>query len=476
MAVAKHYFKELQFPLPQQTGGHMVERNVHKNNQVLLVAAMDTKGVEARYIESWLVKEGFTVLIMDMGIRGQRPGPVAVTRDEVVSASGKTWDNVHNVKSEGEAVDIMIAGGVKCALSLFENGMIEGIISLGGTMGTTLGTGVMRAFPIGFPKVMISTIAARDTQAFIGNMDIFMLNSVSDLAGLNRITRKVLRNGALALAGLVRERHKDDPGLRPLAVLTTLGTSEATAARLRNHFEEKGFESVTFHTTGTGGEAMERMVTYEAVEAVVDLSLHEVIDHNFKGDFDAGPLRGKAALAKGVPTVIIPGNTDFLVTGPLAQAQQRFPGRKGHKHNANITCVRTSVEEIKRVAEIMAGYCNETTGPVAVLVPMKGFSCLDHEQGPQHEPDGPRIFAQTFAKELRRDIHFEAVPLHINDEEFADVIMGALEKIGGLRKAAARHLAPQKSVAWTPYNSTYALGRFHANQSGSVSATRPLAA
>jgi uncharacterized protein (UPF0261 family) len=331
-------------------------------------------------------------------------------------------------------------------------------------MGTTMGTGVMRAFPIGFPKVMISTIAARDTQAFIGNMDIFMLNSVSDLAGLNRITRKVLRNGALALAGLVRERHKDDPDLRPLAVLSTLGTTEATAARMRTHFENRGYECVTFHTTGTGGEAMERMVRYESVDAVVDMSLHELIDHYFGGDFDSGANRGEAALKKGIPTVIIPGNIDFLVTGALAQAQMRFPGRKGHKHNANITCVRTTVEEIQQIAEIVARYCNDSTGPVAVLVPMKGLSALDHEDGPQFEPEGPRIFAETFANALRREIHFETVPLHINDEGFADVIVGALQKIGALQKSETTRLKVQKPQTWSPYDSMNALHRFHGSQ------------
>lgn len=420
---------------------------------VLLVAAMDTKGVEARYIESCLKKEGLTTLILDMGIRGERPGPIAVTRDEVLRAAGKTWEDIRNVTSEGDALDIMISGGVKCALSLYKADMIQGVISLGGTMGTTLGTGVMRAFPIGFPKVMISTIAAKDTEAFIGNMDIFMLNSVSDLAGLNRITRKVLRNGSLAIAGLVRERQTNDELSRPLAVLTTLGTTEATAARMRDHFETWGYESVTFHTTGTGGQAMERMVNFEDVSAVVDLSLHELIDHHFGGAFDPGPERGRAALRKGVPTVIVPGNIDFLVTGPMAQAMINFPGRRGHKHNANITCVRTSLEEIQQIAEIIAGYCNESTGPVAVLVPMKGFSCLDHEDGPQPDPDGPRVFAETFSRVLTRNIHFETVPLHINDEEFSEVIVGALQKIGGLQ-------VPERHSAKCLSNPVYTFTRF----------------
>ncbi|ABB32339.1 hypothetical protein GeomeDRAFT_1714 [Geobacter metallireducens RCH3] len=442
----------------------MLTRTDGKGSKVLLIAAMDTKGTEARYIESWLAKAGFTTLIMDMGIRGKRPGPVAVTRDEVLRAAGKTWDDIQNVTSEGDAVDIMISGGVKCALALYKADLIQGVISLGGTMGTTLGTGVMRAFPIGFPKVMISTIAAKDTEAFIGNMDIFMLNSVSDLAGLNRITRKVLRNGALAIAGLVREREFHDEFSRPLAVLTTLGTTEATAARMRIHFEAWGYESVTFHTTGTGGQAMERMVNFEPVSAVVDLSLHELIDHHFGGAFDPGPERGRAALQKGIPTVIVPGNIDFLVTGPMAQAQIYFPGRRGHKHNANITCVRTSLEEIQRIAEIMAGYCNESTGPVAVLVPMKGFSCLDHEDGPQPDPEGPRVFAETFARALTRTIHFETVPLHINDEAFSEVIVGALQKIGGLRKIEADRLPSRQPATWSPYSSVHTLDRFSGNQ------------
>jgi uncharacterized protein (UPF0261 family) len=282
----------------------------------------------------------------------------------------------------------------------------------------------MRSFPVGLPKVMISTMASRDTRAFVGTKDILMLHSVCDLVGLNRVTRKILRNGALALAGMLRSAVPDDAAEQgPLVFLSTLGTTEACAQQVRQTLEEKNNEVVIFHTVGSGGQAMEEMIQQEDVSVLVDLSLHEIADHLFGGDYDAGPKRGTVALDRKIPTILVPGNIDFLVTGPLENALKQFPNRPYHAHNAAITVVRTKPKEIETLAETIAGLCNKAKGPVRILVPMNGFSAFDHKQGPLHDPEAPEIFLKTLEKNLEDKACLEALPFYINDSEFAQAVI-----------------------------------------------------
>lgn len=402
----------------------------HGTIPVLLVATMDTKEKEAHYIADWLRVEGLSPLVMDAGILGKGPQDVACTRQDVARAAGKNLAEIRICRSEGEAMDHMISGATRLALSMHAKGGIKGVIGLGGSMGTTLATAVMRAFPVGFPKVMISSMASRDTRPFVGTRDILMLHSITDLAGLNRITRRVLKNGALALAGMARQTFEAPEDEGALAVLSALGTSEGCAAGVRKAFAKRGIEILTFHTTGSGGEAMEQTIREEALSAVMDLSLQELAGHHFRGDYDAGPDRCRAILETGVPTVFAPGNIDFLVAGPLPEAEKRFPGRRCHAHNANISCVRTTHDEIRQIAEIVAGICNESSGPVTVLVPMKGFSGLDREGGPLFDPEAPRIFADAMGRSLnRKDVHLYRLPSHLNDPAFIDTIVETVFKL-----------------------------------------------
>ena len=396
----------------------------------LLVATMDTKGPEALYIADCIKKEGIQVKIMDAGIRGISQAPVDITREKVAQAGGKPLKEVQNIGHEGRALKIMTAGAVKCAQELYNQGDIQGVIGLGGSMGTTLGTAVMRNLAIGVPKVMISTMASRDTRAFVGTKDILMLHSVCDLTGLNRVTKKVLRNGALAMAGMLRHTAgRDDSLQKPLVFISTLGTTEACVQNIRRTLEKKDNEVIIFHTVGAGGKAMEEMIAQENVSALVDLSLHEMADHHFGGDYDAGPARGTAALKQGIPTLLIPGNIDFLVTGSLETAERRFPDRPYHVHNAAITVVRTEQNEIEALAKIIGASCNQAQGPWKILVPMKGFSAFDHPDGPLHDPAAPLLFVKKLEKTINDKANLRTLPYHVNDPEFAQAVIEVLQKL-----------------------------------------------
>jgi uncharacterized protein (UPF0261 family) len=411
-------------------GEKFIRRVLLKNqNAVLLVATMDTKGKEVLYLISCFEELGIPVLTLDAGIMGESPFSVMIHREKVALAGGMTLSEVRALGHEGKALEVMITGAIRCARDLYREGKIKGILGLGGSMGTTLGTGVMRAFPIGFPKVMISSMASRNTRAFVRTKDILMLHSVCDLSGINRVTKKILRNGAFALAGMVKDSLDFHPSTGPLIIVSTLGTIETCAVNVRRILESMGKEVVVFHTVGSGGEAMEEMICEEEVEAVVDLSLNELVNHLFGGDYDAGPNRGSTALRKGIPTVLVPGNIDFLATGPIEEARKRFPGRIYHIHNAAITAVRTERIELEAVAHALAQRCSTARGPFSILVPLGGFSVFDRQGGPFYDPEGPGFFGRALKKHLQPGVSLRLLPYHINDPEFTEIVIESLEQV-----------------------------------------------
>ena len=404
---------------------------MEKKPAVLLIATMDTKLVEAQYIETCLRKEGLSVIIMDPGIRGRPSYKIGVSRGKIARAAGRTLKEVRAAGNEAKALNMMIPGAVKCAHTLYRGGKIDGIISLGGTMGTSIGTAIMRSFPFGVPKVMISTMASSNTRNFVGTRDIVMLHSVCDIAGLNRVTRSVLHNGALAVAGMVRGRKMPKVKEKPAVALSSLGTTDGCAGEVRGSLERDGYEVITFHTNGTGGRAMEEMIDQMDIRGVVDLSLNEIATHLFGGDFDAGPERGKVALKKGIPTVIVPGNIDFLVTGPMSEAKKQFPGKQLHSHNAAISaaCVERKEQEI--LARSLADTWNRSQGPLAVFIPIKGFSSYNSKKGPFYHPRSPHYFTASLKKALKKEIPLNILPYHINDIEFAKAVVEGFKKMKG---------------------------------------------
>lgn len=390
---------------------------------VLVVTTMDTKAEHAAYIRACLEQAGARPLLMDVGIMGKSPIDVEISQDDVVRAAGHALSEVHDLKHEGRASRIMIEGATRRTQELYREGRIDGIIGLGGSVGTDICTAVMRSLPIGFPKIMISTLASHDVRPFVGTKDILMFPTICDLNGMNRILDKVLKNAALAAAGMSRqEPHRRDDA-KPLVFIGTLGTSEPSALRLKRAIETKGREVIIFHTTGVGGQAMEEMIAEGQAEIVVEVSAQELVAHLFGGDYDAGPDRLSMALKRGVPTLLVPGCTDFIVSGPLAITQKQFPGRQYHRHNAAITAVRTSHREAETVAQTMAAFCNVANGPRAIAVPLGGFSGFDRVGGPLHDGEAPKIMAETFKKALGPDTPLHLSPHHINDPEFGDLLI-----------------------------------------------------
>ncbi len=396
---------------------------MHSKRNVLLIATLDSKEVETRFIREHLEQEGLEVYLLDASIRRTVEAGAHITPDQIAAAVGTTMPDIRALNHEGKCMALMIQGAIVRARELDDQVGFSGIIAAGGSGGTTLGAAIMRTFPFGLPKVLISTMASGMTKPFVGTKDIVMLNSICDVAGINTVTRRVFENGVRALAGMAKAYAPVVSSGRPVAAMTTLSTTDPCCNRVRAALEQAGSEVMVFHSQGTGGPAMDETVREQDVSLVIDLSLIEVGDFLAQGLYDGGPDRCKASLDKGVPTIFVPGNIDFLVDGPVEGSRVRFPGRRYHIHNASVTAVRADANDYKRVAEHMAGLIKEAKGPVAFYVPLLGFSSHDSEQGHLHDPSLPPVFAEHLQKVMPEGVPVVVLPYHINDPEFADALI-----------------------------------------------------
>lgn len=403
--------------------------------KVLLIVTQDTKETEARFVREVLESAGCAVIHLDPSIR-RSVGGAEISPEEVAAAAGHTIEEVRALGHEGKCQAVMIEGSVKLALKTHAAEQLSGVLAIGGSMGTSLAGAVMQALPYGLPKMIVSTMASGFTAPYVGRKDIAMMNAVTDVAGINSISRDVYRNAAHAVAGMAKGYTPSRADDRPLILMGTLGTTEKATRRIREALESDGAEVMVFHTSGAGGATMDSIVADREVAAMLDLSWTEIVDQLYGGIAAGGPDRGRPALARGVPTIFAPGNIDFIIAGPIEDAQARFPGKRYHIHNPALTAVRTELGELQAVAEHMAGLVKDAKGPVRFFVPLKGFSNHDSPFGHIHDPSLPGPFAEHLRGKVRADIPVEALDLHFNDPEFADAIVAATRAMIAERRKA----------------------------------------
>ena len=309
---------------------------------VLLIITMDTKGPEALYLREALERMGVDVLLMDVGVFPSPHGEGDLRRHEVALAGGiRTIERLVEANDKGEAIGAMIRGAAALTRSLYERGRIHGVLSIGGAQGTLIGTTAMRTLPIGVPKVMLSTMASGDRPfaTYVGTADITLIHSVVDFFGLNPILKQMLTNAAGAVAGMLRAGPVR-PGKKSRVAITIYGTTTPAGMRIVSLLEDRGYDVVAFHPNGVGGMAMEGMIRQGMFDGVIDLTLHELTDELAGGDHAAGPGRLEAASDRGIPQVVVPGSTDYIVTGRFSDLKPVFRKRRTMLHNPEMTFVQ----------------------------------------------------------------------------------------------------------------------------------------
>lgn len=388
---------------------------------VYLIATLDTKGPEADYVRERLALAGVNVRVVDAGCQGEPAIGADITRREVFAAAGTTLETMREKNDRGSAIAQAAQGVASLVRTAWQRRELAGVIALGGSAGTTIGTTAMRSLPLEVPKVMVSTLASGNTRPFVGDKNIVMINSVVDIAGINRISRIVLDQAAAAIAGMMKWPSRPDASERPLVAATMFGVTTPCVQHARQILEEAGCEVLVFHATGSGGQAMESLIRDRAIAGVLDVTTTELADELVGGVLSAGPTRLTAAGEVGIPQVVSVGALDMVNFGPRETVPEKFGDRKFHVHNANVTLMRTTPEENAKLGIEIAEKLNRAKGPVKLFVPLQGVSAIDRAG----QPFDDVIARESLFSALRRDTPETMrteLDCHINDPKFAEAM------------------------------------------------------
>ncbi len=393
---------------------------------VYVIGTCDTKEQELQYVKALIAAAGVPVRLVDVSTRGQgRAADVAPGTVAAHHAGGR--DAVLGSSDRGAAVGAMSEALVRYLQSRDD---VSGVIGLGGSGNTALVTPAMRALPIGLPKIMVSTVASGNVAPYVGPSDIAMIYSVTDVAGINRISRLVLGNAAHAMAGMVQHAVPVADTALPAVGMTMFGVTttavdQVRAALARDH------DCLVFHATGTGGQSMEKLVDSGLLAGVIDITTTEVADFLMGGVFPCTEDRFGAIARTRLPYVGSCGALDMVNFGAIETVPPQFRERNLYVHNAQVTLMRTTPDENRRVGEWIALRLNRCEGPVRFFIPEKGVSAIDAPGLPFYDPAADAaLFAalkthvvETAARRL------VLLPYHVNDKEFAAALVAAYREI-----------------------------------------------
>jgi uncharacterized protein (UPF0261 family) len=367
---------------------------------VYLIATLDTKGTEAEFLRHRLVESGLAVEVLDASCSA-RPG------------------------ERGQAVNAAAAQVAQRVKEAFHAGNVDGVLAIGGSAGTTIGTAAMRALPIGVPKLMVSTLASGQVRPWVGDKDVLMLNSIVDFAGINRISRIVLNEAAAAMVGLLKfAPYSEIPAPRsgsdrPLIAATMFGVTTPCVQQARQRLEAAGYEVIVFHATGNGGQAMESLIREGLFAGVLDITTTELADELVGGILSAGATRLTAAAEMGIPQVVSVGALDMVNFGPRETVPEKFASRKLHIHNASVTLMRTTPEENQHLGEEICRKLAGAKAPAAVLLPLRGMSAIDKDGQPFDDQTARAALYNAIRANKPANVELTELDCHINDDAFA---------------------------------------------------------
>jgi len=392
---------------------------------VYVAGTFDTKGKELFFLRQCLEKLGLRTVTVDLSTSG-RPSSASVHPREVA----KYHPQGEKAVFSGDRGSSVTAMALAFEQFIQHRRDVGGLISAGGSGGTTLATAAMRVLPIGVPKVMVSTMASGDTRAYVGPSDICMMYSVTDIQGINRISEKVLSNAAHAIVGMMTHTHRGTGSVKPAIGLTMFGVT-TTCVQAVTKLLENDYDCLVFHATGTGGQSMEKLAASHLLNGVIDVSTTEVADEIGGGVLSAGATRMDVFAQHDIPYVGSCGALDMVNFGAYDTVPEKYKGRNLYRHNPNITLMRTTADECKLIGEFIGHKLNAMQGPVRFLVPDKGFSAIDQPGHPFHDPQADQALITALQATFKPTAKHKLVrlPLHVNDEAFAQALVNAWHEI-----------------------------------------------
>ena len=393
--------------------------------RIYVVGTADTKGQELQYVKALVEAAGATATLVNVGIRAAQVA-VDVAAADVAACHPRGAHFVLGGDDRGAAVAAM---GEAFAHYIAGRDDIAGVIGLGGGGGTSIVTAGMRKLPVGMPKLMVSTLAAGDVAQFVGASDITMMYSVTDVAGLNRISRVVLGNAAHAITGMAMHRIPAAQA-KPAIGLSMFGVTTTCVTQIVSKLDQD-YDCLVFHATGTGGQSMEKLADSGMLVGVIDVTTTEVCDHLVGGVLSAGPDRLGAIARSRIPYVGSVGALDMVNFWAMETVPERFRGRKLYKHNPNVTLMRTTPEECREIGRWIAEKLNACEGPVRFLIPERGVSALDAPGQAFHDPEADAALFGTLEKTLKQTAsrRLARLPFHINDPEFSAALVKNFREI-----------------------------------------------
>lgn len=396
---------------------------------IAVLGTLDSKGHEHAFVADIIRWQGHDPLLIDVGCMGEPQVVPGVSRSEILPGlSGMAMDRGLRVAAMAEAVPSFV-------VKMVEAGRIGGIISLGGGGGTAIASAAMRALPVGFPKLMVSTLASGNTAPYVGEKDVVMMPSIVDVSGLNRISRKLFTQAAGAICGMVsvsadyEKREAAGPGngaVKPLIVASMFGNTTACVTEAKRLLEEAGYEVLVFAATGQGGRTMESLIGSGMVSGVLDVTTTEWADELVGGVLNAGPHRLEAAARAGVPAIVAPGCLDMVNFGAPETVPAKFRDRLFYHHNPQVTLMRTTVAENEELGRILAEKLNTYQAPVTVLLPLQGISVVGAPGGPFHDAAADAALFGALKAGLRQGIPVREFDGNVNEPGFAAACAAAL--------------------------------------------------
>lgn len=386
---------------------------------IAIAGTFDSKGEEFMYVRSVIENLGFQTFTIHCGVFEPMFTP-DVSNAEVAQAAGADIRGIAARKDRSAGTEALSRGMERIVPKLYAEGKFDGILSFGGTGGTSIVTAGMRGLPIGVPKLMVSTVASGNTEPYVGTSDIVMFPSIVDVSGLNSFSTKIFTNAAHAIAGMVQFESAPPQDKKQLVAATMFGVTTPCVNYAREYLEQQGYEVLVFHATGTGGKTMENLIDGGFIDGVLDLTTTEWCDELVGGVLAAGPNRLEAAGRGKVPQVVSVGALDMVNFGPFDTVPAAFKNRNLYKHNPSVTLMRTTVEENRKLGEIIAEKLNRTQGPTALMLPLNGVSMLDVEGQPFHGTEEDEMLFNTLRQRIdRQAVELIELDTDINDKAFA---------------------------------------------------------
>jgi uncharacterized protein (UPF0261 family) len=398
---------------------------------VVLVGTLDTKGVEYAFLRDRIMEAGVDeVVLVDAGVLGEPQVAADVSREEVARAGGADHAELVRAADRGAAVTAMGRGAAAVLTRLHAEGRLDGVAAVGGSGNSSIAAAAMRDLPVGVPKLIVSTVASGDTRPYVGAIDVTMMYSVVDIAGINQISAQILTNAAGAIAGMAKAVVPPRAGERPLVGATMFGVTTPAVTRARERLEELGYEVLVFHATGTGGQSFEALATGGYLVGALDLTTTELADDLVGGVLSAGPDRLEAVGRAGIPQVVSLGALDMVNFGPRETVPPQFEERNLYVHNPTVTLMRTTAEENAELGRRIARKLNAAASPTVLFVPLRGVSAIDVDGQPFRDAEADEALFAALREGIDRDkVEVREVDADVNDPAFATAMADRLHEL-----------------------------------------------